>query len=67
MLKLGNGSKTFYVVAESVNMGMNMIDIKLTDNENWAKQNTIIGKIKADTRQEAQSIFRVRDNTRSDF
>lgn len=64
MLKMGNGSKTFYVVTEVVNMGMTFIDVKITDNENWAKQNQIIGKIKADTKEEATGYFRVRDMTR---
>jgi len=64
MLKVGNGSKTFYLVAEVVHMGSYCVDIKLSDNENWAKQNKIIGKIKADTEQEAREYFRVRDMTR---
>jgi len=49
MLKIGKGSKTFFLVAEVVNMGTTCVDIKLTDNEGWAKQN---------------QIFRVRDMTR---
>jgi hypothetical protein len=61
MLEMGNGSKTFYVVAEAVNMGMSFIDIKLTDNKNYAKANVIIGKIKAETKEEAKEYFRVRD------
>lgn len=64
MLKLGNGTKTFYVVAEAVNMGMSFIDIKLTDNAAWANANIIIGKIKAETMQEAKEYFRIRDLTR---
>jgi len=64
MLKVGNGSKTFFLVAEVVVMGIHTVDIKLTDNEAWAKQNKIIGKIKADTEQEARDYFRIRDMTR---
>lgn len=64
MLKLGNGSKTFYLVAEVVHMGIHNVEIKVTDNEAWAKQNTIIGKIKANTREEATGYFRIRDLTR---
>lgn len=64
MLKLGSGTKTYYVVAEAVNMGMPLLDIKLTDNETWAKTQTIIAKIKADTKEEAREYFRVRDMTR---
>jgi len=64
MLKIDKGSKTFFLVAEVVSMGTTCIDIKLTDNEAWAKQNQIIGKIKADTEQEAREYFRVRDMTR---
>jgi hypothetical protein len=61
MLNIGVGTKTFYVVVESVNMGMPMIDIKLTDNENWAKANKIIGKIHADSYEEAKEKFRIRN------
>ena len=64
MLKLGNGSKTFFLVAEVVNMGIHNVEIKLSDNENWAKQNTIIGKVKANTKEEATGYFRIRDMTR---
>lgn len=64
MLKAGKGSKTFFLVAEVVNMGTTCVDIKLTDNEGWAKQNQIIGKIKANTEEEARAYFRVRDMTR---
>ena len=66
MLKTGktNGLKTFYLVAEMVHMESYCVDIKLSNNENWAKQNKIIGKIKADTEQEAREYFRVRDMTR---
>jgi peptidyl-tRNA hydrolase len=66
MFKYGNGTNTFYVVAESVNMGMSFIDIKITDNENWAKNgyNKIIAKVKANSLEEAKALFRVRDMTR---
>jgi len=64
MIKLGKGTKTYYLVAEAVHMGSMMIDIKLTDNESWAKSNTIIAKIKAENEEEAKIYFRVRDMTR---
>ena len=64
MLKVGNGSKTFFLVAEVVHMGIHNVEIKLTENEVWAKQNTIIGKIKANSREEATDYFRIRDLTR---
>lgn len=60
---MGKGKK-FYIVAELVNMGGTIIDIKLTDNENWAKQNIIICGIRAETIEEAREMFRVRDFTR---
>jgi len=64
MFKIGSGSKTFFVVAEVVHMGTRNVNIKLTDNEAWAKQNQIIGKLKADTEEQAKSYFRIIDMTR---
>ena len=64
ILKLGKGKNTYYLVVELVNMGMPMVDIKITNNESWAKSNTIIGKIKADSLEDAKEQFRIRDMTR---
>lgn len=64
MLKTGSGLKTFFLVAEVVHIGGHCVDIKLTDNEVWAKQNTIIGKIKAESERDAKAYFRIRDLTR---
>ena len=41
IIKIGNGSTKFYLVAEATNMGMLFIDLKITTNESWAKSNTI--------------------------
>ena len=65
MIKLGKGKNTYYLVAEVVNMGWTTIDIKITDNETWAKaNNNIIGKIKADSLVDAKEQLRIRDMTR---
>ncbi len=65
MIKLGTGSKTFYLIAESVAMGMTTIVLHLTENKYWAKQNIEIAEIKAESKQEAKEMFRIRDNTKS--
>ena len=57
MLKLGKGKNVYYLVTEVVNTGMTTIDIKITDNETWAKANNIIGKIKADSLEDAKDIL----------
>ena len=64
MIKLGKGKNTYYLVAEVVNMGGTVVDIKITDNESWAKSNTVIAKIKAESEEEAKIYFKVRDMTR---
>ena len=64
MIKLGKGKNTYYLVAEVVNMGGTVVDIKITDNESWAKSNTVIPKIKAESEEEAKIYFKVRDMTR---
>jgi len=64
MIKLGKGTKTYYLMAEVVNMGDTIINIKITDNEGWAKCNTVIGKVKAESEEEARGYFIIRDMTR---
>jgi hypothetical protein len=63
MLNVGNGQSIYYVVAEAVHMGIHTINIHITDNEVWAKNksNKIIGKVKANTINEAKEYFRIID------
>lgn len=64
MLKMGTGTKIYYLYAQVTNMGYNRIELKLTDNEGYAKSQTILGKFKADTIEQAKEYFKIVDMTR---
>jgi hypothetical protein len=61
MLKIGNGKNTYWVIAQITNIGINRIELMLTENKEFAKSQQKICMIKADSMDEARCNIVVKD------